>query len=297
MKETLDFLSIQNHINRNYKRWIKIYDSIEGIHIGEKKINGRIQKNKFSIVFHVTKKTVNPKKSIPNYFYVKSGNSRIKISSDVIETGKLLLHGIQMGDATKSTNHHTYGSISIFFQTNNGTYVASNMHVLAPDLLERGIRSYNIKQGGNFNILLYNNEIMTTAVLYASIFKGIDFGFAKVSRPEFIEKKIKRIGNFTGFYTFNRNNYKNARLFFCGANSGLKECFLQDIFVTKNYYDTQFNNLLKLNFCSTNGDSGAPVFDRKYRIVGFILGGDQLEQASYALSINDIVSYFQSLNL
>ncbi|MDD2987136.1 hypothetical protein [Flavobacterium sp.] len=297
MRETLDFLSIQNHINRNYKRWIKRYDNIEGVHIGEKKIKGKIQKNNFSIVFHVTRKTLNPEKSIPNYFYIRSGSLRLRVSSDVIETGKLVLHGIQMGDATKSTHHHSYGSISIFFATSKGTYVGSNMHVLAPDLLERGIRNYNRKQGGNFEVLLYNRDIMTTAVLYASIFKGIDFGFAKVKSPEFIENKIRRIGDYAGFYSFNRSNYKNARLFFSGANSGLKECVLQDIFVTKNYYDTQFNNLLKLNFCSTGGDSGAPVFDRKFRIVGFILGADQVEQASYALSINDIISYFQSLNL
>src|SRR5687768_3403970 len=91
--------AIQQHIKRNFKRWFKTYSNIEGIHAGEKSINNKKLKDCHSIVFHVTKKTKRASRKIPDFLIVSvSKNKKVRVPTDVIETGRLKLNGIKIGD-------------------------------------------------------------------------------------------------------------------------------------------------------------------------------------------------------
>ena len=153
--------AIKAHIDRNFKRWFRIYTGIEGVHVGEKKIKGEKVKNCYSIVFHVTKKKKEPLKKVPKFINVTvTRKNKIKIPTDVIEAGKLKLNGVKIGEQTKNDNSSLTGTISFYFSTQKGVYLSSNMHVLAPRLLNSGQTNYDARKGdAPQSILLFNCNI------------------------------------------------------------------------------------------------------------------------------------------
>jgi hypothetical protein len=192
--------AMQEHINRNFKRWFKRYPNLEGVHAGPKKVNGEILPDCYSIVFHVSRKKKQPEKQVPKFIRVKKGEQGfMKVPTDVIQTGSMKLNNtksIKIGDQTKNRHSPFIGTISSYFSTATGVYLCSNMHVLAPQLLNSGQVFYDARRGdAPQSILLFNNVIAATAQLTVAVFNGIDFGFAKLDNPqvpEVIERDHQR---------------------------------------------------------------------------------------------------------
>lgn len=305
MKQNLknELKIIQDHINRNFKRWFKTYTDIEGVHVGLKKVNGTKVENCYSIVFHVNKKIKTPKKKVPDFIYVTTGEKkRIKIPTDVISTGKLKFNGIKIGDKTKNENSTLIGTISFYFPTSNGLYLSSNMHVLAPQLINNGRTFYDVRKGDPPQTILLSNDLITsTAQLIVAKFNGVDFGFAKLDNPQIpgvIERIIKQVNKpVKGVFGLNISNYRSANASFYGISSGLKSCTIEDLGIVKNTKlpNVFLTNLIMLEKCTQDGDSGAPLFDQKNRLVGVIIGTDK--DGSYALHVNDIIDFFQTSKL
>lgn len=294
---------IQAHINKNFYRWFKTYSNVEGVHVGEKEVNGKKIENDYSVVFHVNRKEAKPLKKIPAFIYIKIKNKcKLRIRTDVIEAGSLKLNGIKIGDRTQNKNSAMLGTISVYFSTPQGFYLGSNMHVLAPNMLSQGTTFYDVRRGGLAQTILLFDEIITTsAQLIVARFKEIDFAFAKIDNPQIpnvVEKEIKGVGAVNGILGLTHSNYTSVNVSFYGSTSGLnKNCSILELGAKKK---TQFSNiilanLIRLKKCTLDGDSGAPLFDDQNRIVGVIVGSDN--NSSYALHINDIINFFQTSNL
>ena len=228
-----------------------------------------------------------------------TGQRREKVPTDVIEAGKLELQGIKLGETTKNLNAALTGTISLYFEGSNWTYLGSNMHVLASKLLNNGQRYYDSRKDNNRqNIEFYDDFIGSTARLFVSRFDGIDFGFARVDNPALPENALKGNGVVKGYISLNNGNYRLYKMLFSGITSGpARKCTITELGAVK---DTHFKNifltnLIKLNSCTDHGDSGAPLYDTEGRIAGVMVGFDK--DASYALHIDDIIQFFQSSKL
>lgn len=294
--------TIQAHINRNYRRWFKTYTDIEGVHVGEKKINGKKIEKYYSIVFHVNEKRETLEKKIPKFIYVTTKRKiKMKVPTDVIEAGKLTLNGIKIGDQTQNDNSTLVGTISFYFSTPRGLYLGSNMHVLAPMLINNEQTLYDVRKGDTpQSILLFDEFITSTAQLIVAVFSGIDFALARIDDPQIpavIEKLIKEVGPVRGILGLNYSNYKSVNVSFYGTSSKFKNCTISELGIVKNtrFQNIYLTNLIMLNRCTLDGDSGAPLFDQNNRVVGVIVGTDR--EGSYALHINDIINFFQTSKL
>jgi len=294
--------AIQRHIHRNFRRWFKTYPNVQGIHLGLRRKGGLTIENEYCIVFHVTRKFKSPKKRIPAHFPVNiEGSGRTLVPTDVIEAGPLKLYGIKIGDQIQNKQAGVVGTISLFFSTAKGTYVGSNMHVLAPDLIDQGITQYDVRKGDPPQaIRLENEDISTTAQLITARFNGVDIGFARLDNPQMpliIEQQIKSEGPTAGTFSLTLTNAGQAVLKFHGVISQSQPCTFKDLGAIKNTSLTNIflTNLIKLEKCSVPGDSGAAVFDNKRRLVGVIVGADN--ESDYALHIDDVLNFFQKSKL
>jgi hypothetical protein len=292
---------IERHVKRNFKRWFKTYPFVEGVHVGQKKKNGTLTEI-YSIVFHVSTKKLRPRKAIPPSLPVRINGKRVKVATDVLEVGKLKFEGVKIGEQTQADSSTVVGTISFYVDGSTDTYLGSNMHVLAPSYLKRGILSYDSRNGDKpIDISFFNDEIESTATLITATFGGIDFGFARIHEPivpEVIERVVPGVGRLKGTLRLTKSNYKNVidpSLF--GATSKLIACTIRDVGIRKKtkYPNVFLTNLIMLERCTQDGDSGAPLFDADDRLMGFVVGRD--EEASYALHIGDILEFFQDSNL
>jgi hypothetical protein len=289
---------LQAHIDRNYKRWFKRYANLQGVEVGLKKVADKPVADCYSIVFHVTAKSHKTKKKVPKQLPVtKPDGRRSYMPTDVIEAGELKLQGIKMGDSTKNSRTNLVGTISFYFKNPRGVFVCSNMHVLAPHLLDRGIISYDRRTGSPAEkVLLFDNVLTATGDLLRARFNGIDIAFARVDNPlipQVIEFLIKSAGPVKGVLDLNESNVSGARLSFFGRTSKLQPCraiSLRGVKATE-FRDVFLTNLIKMEPCTQDGDSGAPVFDQRNRVVGIIIGRDN--ESSYAMHINDIIQFYQ----
>lgn len=292
---------LQAHVDRNYKRWFARYTNIYGIEVTMKQVAGKPVDDCLSFVFHVTAKSDNITKKIPPYLpVIDEKGKRINVPTDVIEAGALTLQGIKLGDTAKNSRVSLAGTISYYFRNPRGVFLCSNMHVLAPHLLNRGIISYDRRRGHPpEEIVISNNAISATADLLRGQFNGLDIAFARIDNPlvpEVIEPLIRSVGEVKGVLDLDDSNVSTARLSFCGRTSGLRQCRVRSLRAKKatEFQNVFLTNLIKLERCTVDGDSGAPVFDQRSRIVGVVIGRDN--DYSYAMPINDIIQFYQDSN-
>lgn len=293
--------AVQAHIDKNCKRWFRTYDNLLGVGIAPKRVAGKTLPHQYAVVFHVKEKKDKPIKQLPKSVRVPMGNHHERIITDVIQTEKLELQGIEIGERIKNKAVSGAGTISLYFAGAHGVYVGSNMHVLAPNMMAAGVKEYDVRRGHPPQDIRFNNPAMTAkASLICARFNKIDFGFAKIQHPDspdVIEHTIRGIGPVNGFVALSYSNYRKAALAFVGIASGYRKCRITALNVVKWIPEKQtyLTNLIQFEHCTHDGDSGAPVFDQFKRVAGFVVGKDA--EGSYALHINDILTYFQTKNL
>ncbi|MBE2219606.1 MAG: hypothetical protein IAE90_15450 [Ignavibacteria bacterium] len=292
-REKLEYL--QKYVNRNFTKWRVIYgEELTGVHVGLKRRNGR-RLRYYTIVFHVLKKRDSPEKLIPKSIKIKfrDRNSR-DIPTDVIETGKLELNGVKLGDRIKNTNSSKFGSIGIFLKNGTDVYACSNMHVLAPGLIDEGQFRYpDTKIGQNdVKIKLYNQNIAIDACLEMAIYGGIDAGVARISNPHFIDNFFKDTNIVPiGFMKINYENYKDIPVWMVGASSGKQKGFIRNVGIIKIKDNVVFSDLLQVDIYTQKGDSGSAMLDDNNQVIGILFARENAH--SYFFPITKIVEYFK----
>lgn len=302
-KVTKDKLNaIQKHIERNFKRWFKSYSGIEGVNVGLKKIKGQEIKGCYSVIFHVTKKKKSARKKVPKTMLIRiDGRRKLKIPTDVVEAGGLKLQGIKLGDQVQNDQSTIIGTIFFYFTSSTGTYLCSNMHVLGANLLKRGQLDFDVSKGDQPEAISFFDEtISSTAQMQRGRFNRIDLAFARIDNPQIpqvIEIIIKTVGPVKGFFDLTPSNINTVNLSFLGSTSGFKNCVAVSLGAVKrtSFKNIFLTNLIKLERCTADGDSGAPLFDQKNRVVGIIVGRDK--ENSFAIPISDVIEFFQKSKL
>jgi len=115
--------------------------------------------------------------------------------------------------------------------------------------------------------------------------------------PLVFEQQIKAEGPAAGTFSLTLRNAGQAVLKFHGVISQSQSCTFKELGAIKQTElpNIFLTNLIKLEKCSVPGDSGAPVFDSRRRLVGVIVGADN--EADYALHIDDVLNFFQRSKL
>jgi len=294
----MNLLKLQEYVSEMFLDWRKEYgNNLVGVHIGYKKRKGKFIQ-RYSIVFHVSKKYSNPSKSFPKELKIEIKGEKTKIfPTDVIETGTLKLQSY-LGCRIKLKNDSEYGSLGFYLFRNRRLYFCSNMHVLAPTLL-RNRKTYYYKhysQQNQPNISVLNSNL---AYLEEAYFDYMDIGIARINKNT-ANNNIPNYGKPKGFIKINKSNINfiktiNFKMF--GSVSGLQPTKLIEVNASKKA--SRYNNvlfaskLLVMKRCSVEGDSGAPIFDpTNSHILGIIIGSDNLY--SYAIPVDIILNRFNA---
>jgi len=292
-REKLEYL--QKYVNRNFTKWRVIYGKeLTGVHVGLKRRKGK-RLRYYTIVFHVFKKKETPKKKIPKNIKIRLANKRLLyIPTDVIETGKLQLNGVKLGDRIKNIDSIEFGSIGIFLKNGTEVYACSNMHVLAPRLIRNGQYTFyrpRIDQNDP-DISLYNQNLAINAYLEKAIFGGIDAGVARISNPSFIDNVFKGTSVVPiGYKRINYDNYKDSPVIMVGAVSGEQKGNIREIGVRKIDKNIEFTDLIQVEMATHKGDSGSALFDKDRRVIGILFAKES--SFSYFIPITTILDCFK----
>lgn len=294
----MKLIKIQEYVSEMFLDWRQEYGSnLVGIHIGYKKRKGKFIQ-RYSIVFHVSKKFKNPSKPFPKKIKIKTIDGKTKILPvDVIETGTLKLQSY-LGCKIRLKNDSEYGSLGFYLFRNKHLYFCSNMHVLAPNLL-RNRKTYYYKHHSLQNhpdINVLNHHL---GYLEEAYFDYMDIGIARINKNA-ANNNIPNYGKPKGFYRINNSNIniiKTIHFKMFGSVSGFQSTKVIETNVTKvasRYHNKLYaSKLLLLEKCSIEGDSGAPIFDPiNLHILGIVIGSDA--SYTYAIPVDIILNRFNA---
>jgi len=292
-KQKLEYLSL--YVSKRLKNWRKKYKNLVGVYVGNK-IRQDSELRYYSIVFQVRKKEEYPVNPIPSRIKVVFPDREIKyIPTDVIEAEIFELRNVLAGDKIKRINSSSFGTVGVFLKRNNRIYACSNMHVLANELIENGKTYFYrpIKHQLNSDVVIGNNDTKIYAYLERCVFDGIDAGIARIQDINQIKSMIRLYNvEISGYRVINWANYKNFPVKMSGFLSGRQEGYIKNIEIDRYIDDSDITlkNLIKVDLYSQRGDSGSPVFDNRYRIIGILVGGTA--HYSYIIPIVDIMNFF-----
>lgn len=291
-KSKLEYLSV--YVSKRLKTWQKKYN-IVGVYIGNK-IRQNSELRYYSIVFQVQNKEECPDNPIPSKIKVVFKNKEIRyVPTDVIEAENFEFRNLLVGDKIKRTNSMSFGTVGVFLRKHNRVYACSNMHVLANELIQHGKNYYYkpIKDQMNPDVVIGSYGKKIFAYLERCVFNGIDAGIARIQNGNYIPNIIRLYNaQISGYRVINWANYKNFPVKMSGFVSGKQEGYISNIeidrYISNN--DITLKNLIKVNLYSQRGDSGSPVFDKQYRVIGIVVGGTPTY--SYLVPIVDIMNFF-----
>lgn len=289
---------LNNYVAKNYKKWSKKYPNVVGLHIARKlKSNIPILSEDMAIVFHVIDKTdeLSTISKIPEQFFIKYNNRRVKVLTDVIKTGNSVLQYIFPGqNVFQRHDPMRHGTISCVIIKGNRPHLLSNMHVIGWNLLNnKGIilnRQIDIDEPTD--ICIYNNEITRPAAYFISggVDDRIDAAIALIP-----DELLPYTNPFSHLFTMNNpiilpptQMIKQLPVVMLGNVSGFKNTLVISTTAIKTF-DYPFGNqsisyLIKLSYCSEEGDSGAPIYEPiTKRIIGIVVGADKEKTFTYAI--------------
>jgi hypothetical protein len=283
---------LQTYVRENFTRWVEESGGeIVGAHIGLKKRKRR-KLRYYSIVFHVQRKRRPHPNPVPERLEVDISGKLTRVPTDVISTGGFRLFAIQPGHRAKNDGSNEMGSIGFFLTKNSGTYLCSNMHVLAPAHLTQKFFYKPVAQQYQTDIQLFNVQgQQARAFLEKAIFNGLDAAIARLQEPSLFYNYIPETGLPSGQFALNNLNSKDYPLQMYGGKSGMRKGKVLEIRVNKEVKGVQLFPLIKTNLFSEHGDSGSPVFNANRQIIGIIVGGDN--HATYVLPTREILEYFE----
>ncbi len=286
---------IKNYTFKSFKKWKKLYgDNLVGIHVGYKTINNK-KTRKYSIIFHVVRKTKHVKNQIPKFIFINIPKiGKKSVPTDVIETGRLKLAKVAPGDKAHNLSTSDYGALGLFLYDNDYYFILSNMHVLAPNVI------YDLKETEYYlspddqiepDIEIYNKGNNEYAYLQNAVFNVIDAGIARIDDPTIIKNSIYNYGPPAGIKLIDKNDV-GLKVFMAGAKSGEQVGAVLDYEIKKSTHipNISLDYLILTDIPITFGDSGSPVFDYELNVVGIIVAFDY--EGSYVIPIDLILEYF-----
>jgi len=290
-----DFLVV--YIEKKYKTWQTRFSNIVGVRLDKKEVNSQLT-NRYSFVFHVLCKTddVQQENKIPPYLTIVYNKKRLKIPTDVVQTGKAVLQYLSPGRSVFPVGHkQNMGTIGVVIMNNGYPHLLSNMHVLGWQFLTttRKVLNYPIdlnrepniacnvngttRPGAYFSSGLIDNRVdAAIALIPQALYQYINIrqDLFSITNPIVLPPKpvkqpipVKMLGNVSGF--------KDSAIISTTAVMTFGYPF----------GDHTLINLIALKpCCCVGGDSGSPVYEpQTRRIIGIMLGKDEDNEHSYVI--------------
>lgn len=280
-----------------------------GISIADKLINNK-KSNHISLSFQVLQKTKNAEALIPESLHFKG----FILLTDIVEAQIAELQVSYPGTdnprkisgSISRKDINEWGSCGIkvegLTKENHGTYVLTNYHVAAPDLLLNKQYMYWMGNDTQFKECVMpswnyqKKESNIIGYLYRGLFDNWhDVALIKLYDPG-------RVTNYTpgneipvsGLDIFNDESFHGSKVTMYSSNTGRRETYIistnsSQVFLIHGRKLTK-ENLIQVKKISQKGDSGSPIF-LNGQVVGLLIGAD--DSYSYILPIQRILNHFQ----
>lgn len=279
-----------------------------GISLADKVTAGQVT-NGVNLSFQITHKQLNPDYLIPPVIRFKG----FEISTDVVEAGYARLQWAYPGEdqpkrisgSISRLSSDEWGSCGIKVEgttpDNAGTYVLTNFHVAAADLLKEEEYEYDYTPGTDRNECVMpawtysDNSENRIGHLYQGLFDAFhDIALICLNKPSAITNKTPDdILLKESLDIFNKDKYKTLFVHMYGSLSGRKKGTIvsvnsSQVFELNNKLYTK-ENLIQISRISERGDSGSVVILNEL-VIGILIGADSL--FSYVIPIQRILNRF-----
>lgn len=240
------------------------------------------------------------------------GTKTYRIPTDVMGVGVSEMHGftddgqmprkLGIGCAIKGSSN--VGTIGLKVYKNGVAYLMTCYHVLCRDEMDEGVNSVNYAANGKKKIVVSpaaNSGFEPVEI--AEVSEGIydefrDIALARLNDPKLLDNAFYDYnGAPNGFLEVESSHNGKLKLRLYGLTSGFKEGILKNsykdiIYLTNKSTGRQYKyyNLISAGKMSEPGDSGASVTDDQNRLIGILVGGNDVE--SFIMPINIIFNKF-----
>lgn len=299
----LEISKLYAFITRNYKSWRKKYPNLIGVRIGMKVTKSQLKSN-YAIVFHVTKKRKKmlDEHKIPTHLKIKlDGKKFTRIETDVIETGRTMLHVKSGTKICNTSTKYNIGTAGVLLTNNHGIFILSNMHVLGSQYLGTSNRK-SFYTNPNFDIAEFDGITLKNVASYSDgcVNSRIDAAIARVD-PRIIPSNLINGKDLIGIKEVPDNVFSSHLQVAVAIPNPpyqkLTYIIAKNQISTFNYPfgENTFNSLITMSPKVTQkGDSGSAIYDPfSNRLIGIILGASTNSDYCYGIPIADILNYFE----
>lgn len=294
-KNKIEFL--QKHIKRNLSRWYKKYgENVTGVRV-DKKRKGKITKNYYAIVFNVIRKEkiedIPKGKIIPRDINVTLKDGKVKkIKTDVRQTGAFTFHAGIM-DMVSDDQTGNQGTLGLLLQDRReNIFGLTNYHVAAEGLLENRIFSYDVTNGDPRHDVTVGGRVCR---LHIGTFNpDLDVALIFLGAQMPVNNNLpdgRRVNNTTfidGPLPITVRS-KIVSLYLPSRNGRITKS-IEDNQAPLNVRLMRFIELVTVNRCTRNGDSGSLVLGDGNMVLGIVLGAD--DDFTYIVPYYKIFKFF-----
>ena len=271
---------LQDFIHEHHKEWFDQHPgNIVGARVG-KKVSGNKERNYYSIIFHVVEKlageTLADEYKIPKSYTVKFPDKTREIKTDVEQTGAFKFQ-FGIGGGIIDTQAGKEGSIGLMLTDGIRAYALTDYHVAAWDLMQNDQFSYNVTFGDPPKSLEIDSN--PYPFIMGAFGDSLDMAIIEVGMASNFDNVLPD-GNTVisnagaDVSTLTTKSLVNAYTPYTHPTG-----YVVNVVSNAVPFDTGVNGIVLqkivcIDKCSTDGDSGSPVFDSKFNIIGIITGAD-----------------------
>lgn len=265
-------------ITSNHKKWFQKFGTVVyAVSLG-RKIKDNRQTKQLAVIFHAKQKVphvnLTAGKTIPKTLEVKHGNASFLISTDVIVGGDFCFHNC-VCDAVTDPDSNETGTVGLLLQKeNNKVYALTNYHVAAKNFLLQNKFRYDGTENDAHKVIISGRKFD----LFKGCFGGsLDAAYIDVTGFENRIKVFPDGRNLAGNFTDadRTANLKGQTVIVYSRSNGQShtaEITATPVHLRTNY--ALFQDLLTIERCTNNGDSGSLVVTEQDEVVGIIFGAD-----------------------
>lgn len=282
-----------------------LYDkNITGISVADKRVGtaGDTKKGHF-LVFQVEKKTVRPVITIPPVLYYKG----CIINTDIVEAGFASFQSaFFLGESLSRKNETEWGTCGLKVEGtewfNQGTFILTNYHVAAFDLLRNQIYDYWVEGEKKLKecvmpswISERKRSVSIGHLFQGSFLGGRDIALIKLDDPGAVLSATDANGYVRECIDiFNDPSFKGWELTLFGAASKRRTGTIISVNAQQRFSlnDRVYlkEGLIQLTRISQSGDSGALLLLGD-KVAGLLIGAD--EHYSYMMPVQSILNEFK----
>ncbi|MEZ5106645.1 MAG: hypothetical protein R2757_19235 [Draconibacterium sp.] len=297
-------------IKENSSKWMKIYENVQSILVGQKKIEGKPQ-NYYAVVFNVNLKGDSDvvHSQIPDYLVYTYQNKEYNLPTDINQVGNvsLTLAGNKVpvvlnnnfcpGCSIGVADPDSTGTLGLFVKKEDEaykdkTFLLSCYHVLCPSEFATKVGSYKANVA-NGRAVLAPGKVDGNSQPIATLIEGafsnkIDAAIALVNEGVLIDTKPWRLNPVNPSVRSQYSLEHGHRVRFTGRSSGQMDGTIESYWGSVNLKseNCSFEEIIITSKISTKGDSGGCVYDENDRPIGILFADD--ESYSYLIPIQTI---------